>query len=191
MLTAPTRIAAPPRLKSRASWNPAVPPPPVAGAVVGNGLPDGLAVAGRAADGLGVADCAADGLGVAGCAADGLGVADRLAEALAFALGLVVSVPLGRDVGVADPVSPGENVAGVAGGEEPEQAETDAEASMVKVAQPATVNLPLSPVPMMVVRIFMGRPPHASGRWRIRADGHKSKAHGRRRHAMAYSSLEY
>jgi hypothetical protein len=175
-----------------------VPPPPVAGAAVGSGL----------ADGLGVADGDADG------DADRLGVADGLT----LALGVVtLAVPLGRIVGVAEPVPAGENVVGVAEGEDAVQAETDAEASMAKVAQPTPVNLALSPVPMMVVRIFMG-PPHASGRWRTRfpvpaseeksradpvaaapvegrfpgsADGHKGKAHGRHRHEMACSSLEY
>ena len=139
MLPAPARIAATPSPKSRASWNPAVPPPPVGGAAVRNGL------------------------------AAGLRVADGLADGLALALGvLTLAVPLGRIVGVAEALLAGENVVGVAEGEDAEQAETDAEASMAKVAQPTPVNLALSPVPMMVVRIFMG-PPHASGRWRTRS----------------------
>jgi len=138
MLPAPARIAAAPRPKSRASWNPAVPPPPVAGAAVGNGL------------------------------ADGPRVGDRLAEGLTLALGVVtLAVPLGRELAVAETVAPGENVAGVAGGEDAVQAETDAEASMAKVAQLAAVNLALSRVPMMAIRIFMGSP-HESGRWRTR-----------------------
>ena len=115
-----------------------MPPPPVGGAAVGNGL------------------------------AAGLGVADGLAEGLALALGvLTLAVPLGRIVGVAEALLAGENVVGVAEGEDAVQAETDAEASMAKVAQLAAVNLALSPAPTMVVRIFMG-PPHASGRWRTR-----------------------
>jgi hypothetical protein len=89
---------------------------------------------------------------------------------------------------------------------------------MAKVAQPTTISLALSPIPMMVVRIFMG-PPHACGRWRARfpdpvaeeksrashdapgarrlkagpgsAEGHKGNAHRRHRHAMACSSLKY
>src|ERR1017187_10692774 len=138
MLPAPARIAATPSPKSRASWNPAVPPPPVGGAAVRNGL------------------------------AAGLRVADGLAEGLALALGvLTLAVPLGRIVGVAEALLAGENVVGVAEGEDAVQAETDAEASMAKVAQLAAVNLALSPAPTMVVRIFMG-PPHASGRWRTR-----------------------
>jgi hypothetical protein len=117
-----------------------VPPPPVAGAAVGMGL------------------------GVA----DGLGVGARLAEGLALALGVVtLAVRPGEIVGVAEPLTAGENGVGSGDGEDPEQAETDAEASMAKVAQPTAVNLVLSPVPTMVVRIFMG-PPHASGRWRTR-----------------------
>ena len=212
MLPAPARIAAPPRPKSRASWNPAVPPPPVAGAAVGNGL----------ADLLGVADDDAEWLGVSEGDADRLGVSDELPEELALALALVLGevapvVPLGLVLGVADPVSAGKNGVGVAEGEDVVQAETDSEASMVKVAQLTAVSLALSPVLMMIVRTFMG-PPHASGRWRTRfpvllpeeksradpvaaragrrqvpgsADGHKGKAHGRKIHAMASSSSEY
>ena len=121
MLPAPASIAAAPSQRSSAPWNPAVPPPPVGGAAVGNGLGDGLGVADGDADGLGVAD------------------------GLALAFGVVTpAVPLGRIVGVAEPV-PGENVAGV--GEDPVQPETDAEASMVNAAQPAAVSLALSPFP--------------------------------------------
>ena len=111
-----------------------MPPPPVGGAAVRNGL------------------------------AAGLRVTDGLAEGLALALGvLTLAVPLGRIVGVAEALLAGENVVGVAEGEDAEQAETDAEASMVNAAQLAAVILALSPAPTVVVRIFMG-PPHASGR---------------------------
>jgi hypothetical protein len=102
----------------------------------------------------------ADGLG----AAAGLGVADGLAEGLALALGVLArAVPLEGVVSVAEALLAGENVGGVAEGGDAVQAETDAEASMAKVAQLAAVNLPLSPAPTMVVRIF-DPPPHASGR---------------------------
>jgi hypothetical protein len=127
-----------------------VPPPPVAGAAVGNGVADGL--------------CFGDGDGDA----DGLCFGDVLAEGLTLVVGVAASgVPLGRAVIVADPVTADENGVGVAEGEDVVQAETDAETSMVRVAQPTTVNRALSPFPMMVVRIFMG-PPYASGRWRTR-----------------------
>jgi len=112
------------------SWSPAVPPPPVAGAAVGNGV------------------------------ADRLGGADVLSEGPALALGVVACAELlGVTVGEAEVVFAGENVVGVAEGEgeDAEQAETDAEASMATVAHPAAVNLALSLVPMtMVVRIFTG-----------------------------------
>ena len=112
--------------------------------------------------------------------AAGVRVADGLAEGLALALGVpTLAVPLGRIVGVAEALLAGENVVGVAEGEDAEQAETDAEASMVNAAQLAAVNLALSPAPTVVVRIFMG-PPHASGRWRTRcpvpASNEKSRA---------------
>jgi hypothetical protein len=118
------------------SWNPAVPPPPVAGAAAGNGLAEWLGDA------------------------DGLGVADAVAEGVSLALGVVVlAEPL---AGVAEPDTAGENGVGVGEGEDPEQAETDAEATMAKVAKQAAVNLELRPVPMMVVRIVTG-PPYAAG----------------------------
>jgi hypothetical protein len=204
MVPAPASIAAPPTPKSRASWNPAVPPPPVGGAAVGNGL----------VDGLGVSDGDADGL------ADSLGVTDRDADGLA--LGVVTSaVSLAEAVGVAETLPPGENLVGAAEGEDAVHAEIAAEASMVKVPQPMAVNLALSPVAAVVVRTFM-EPPHASAgggpvsrswpqkpaseRKRVAypvaaracrrqvpesAEDHKGKAHGRPRHAMACSPLEY
>jgi hypothetical protein len=111
MLPAPARIAAMPNPKSRECWNPAVPPPPVAGAAVGNGL------------------AVAEGLGV--------GLGDGVAVGLTLGLGVV---PLGRVVGVGEPVAPGEMGGGDAPGED-EQPETVAEASMAKVAPPATASL--------------------------------------------------
>jgi hypothetical protein len=104
--------------------------------------------------------------------ADRLGEADRVGEAagredvegLVLGFGVVaLGVPLGRLVGVAEPEAPGENVVGVAEGDDPVQAETDADASMVKAAQPTVVSLALNPVPAMIARTFMG-PPHASGK---------------------------
>lgn len=142
-----------PSQNGRACWNPAVPPPPVAGAAVGNGLSDGLG------DGDGVAL--------------GLGVVTLGLCVVALALG--VAVPVAEVVAVAEPVPPGDNVGGVAEGVPVEQPETDAGASMAKVAQPAAISLALGAVPTIVVRIL----------W----DRHKSKARGRFRHAMACSTL--
>ena len=166
------------------SWTPAVPPPPVAGAAVGTGL--------GVADGWDVADA--------------LGAADRLAEGLALALGVFAfAVWLGELVGVAEPLTAGENGVGIDEGVDPEQAETDAEASMAKVAQPAAVNFVLSLVPVMVMRILYGTsscirqlagPFPGRGSWREdrgparslpapptagfrRAGGHKGKGRGR------------
>jgi hypothetical protein len=152
MLPAPASLAAAPSAMSGASWNPAVPPPPVGGAAVGNELADGLRVgaddAGRLVEGL------ADGLpAVAARLVEGLpAVAGRLVEVLteglALAFGVLVrGVPLAAAVRVGEPAAPGENVAGVAGGEDPVQAETDAVARTVKVAKPAAVSLALSPFP--------------------------------------------
>ena len=109
MLPAPARTASTPRQKSRTSWNPAVPPPPVAGAAAGKGLADGLG----------------DGDGLA------LGV-------LALAVGVVVpAVLLSEAVGVAGGVPPGENAVGAdEGGPPPVQAETDTQTNIAKMTQP-------------------------------------------------------
>src|SRR5271165_6327685 len=98
MLPAPAAIAAAPTPRSRASWNPAVPPPPVGGAAVGKTV--GLSVVGGlyVADGLVAGDVvndgSVDGLGVS--LAPGLGVpapAESLLEEVAEGDG----VPLGGD----------------------------------------------------------------------------------------------
>jgi hypothetical protein len=193
------------------SWNPAVPPPPVAGASTGSGLADGRRDGDRCRAGDGRR------AGEERRVGDGLGVAVALAVGLALALGVVaLAVPLGRVVGVAELVPEGENVVGVAEGEDAVQAETDAEARIARVTQPAPVSLAPSALPAIVARIFTG-PPHASGNGRTcfpvpaseeksrtgpgrcprrskaapgGAGGHKGKAHGRHRHQMACSSLE-
>jgi hypothetical protein len=144
MAPKPARIAATPSPSSRASWNPAVPPPPVGGAAVGNGLGDGLG------DGdVDAGDGDREGLG------DGLGVAEGLAlalgEALALALALAEALAEAEDAGSAP-----EDVADV-------QAERVTEASMAKMP-PAAASLALDPVPARVVRTFM-KPPHAPGKW--------------------------
>jgi hypothetical protein len=150
MLPAPARIAIAPRVRSRVSWNPAVPPPPVAGAALGKGLADGLGVGDGEGDGVRVADALAEGLadGLV-LLLDGVGVAVLVDRAVAVA----EAVPVGEP--------PGENDVGVPEGEPPVQAETDTEASTVTAAQPMALNLVLSRVPAMVERILMG-PPHAS-----------------------------
>src|SRR5690349_13821687 len=121
MLPAPARTASTPRLKSRTSRNPAVPPPPVAGATAGIGLADGLG------DGLALA------LGAVALAL-ALGV-------MALALGVAVpAVLLAEAVGVAGGVPPGENEIGAdEGGPPPVQAETDRETNAAKMTQPRAV----------------------------------------------------
>jgi hypothetical protein len=179
MLPAPASIAAPPRAKSRVSRNPAVPPPPVAGAAVGSGL----------ADGLGATDCAADGVsdGVSDGDPDGDpdGDSDAVSDGLALVLAVALAVPLGEMVEVGEVVPAGENEGDPTVDVDVEQAETAAEVSMVMMPQPVTVNIALSPVPAMVVRTFM-EPPARSGRRQVpeSADSHKGKAHGRHRHTV-------
>jgi hypothetical protein len=119
MLPAPTRIAAIPSPKSRVCWNPAVPPPPVAGAEVTNGL--------------GVAEVL--GLGLAG---DGVGAGMIVELADGAGAGVTVGPADGVTVGV---TVPGENGGGVADDPEPEQAEIAKEANMVRAMQPMTAKL--------------------------------------------------
>jgi hypothetical protein len=139
-----------PMTSSEACWNPAVPPPPVAGAAVGTGL----------AVGLGVTE--GDGLGVV------VGEGDGLVVGLGVGLGLPLGEPLGETVDVADAPAEDEDE-GVGSAPEdgvPEHAETVTETSTVKMPQPtAASSLPLSLVPATVPRTFM-EPPHASGRKR-------------------------
>ena len=136
---------------SEACWNPAVPPPPVAGAAVGVGL--GLAV--TDGDGLGVVD------------GDGVGEGDGLVVGLGLELGLVLGEPLGEPDPVADaPVEDEDEGVGSAPEDGfPEHAAMVTEASTVKMPQPTAASLVLGPVPVTVLRTFM-EPPHASGRKR-------------------------
>jgi hypothetical protein len=132
-----------PSQNSGACWNPAVPPPPVAGAALGK-VREGFGC------GFGLAlelDSAALALG------PGAAVAVAVAVGVTVAVGVAVAVPAEFD-GVAGVVPGGENEVGVDDGEPDVQAETDAGASMVKVAQPMAVSLARSPVPAMVVRIL-------------------------------------
>lgn len=156
-----------------------MPPPPVSGAAVGKIL----------ADGLGVGEC--DGLGE--CDGEWLGVGVSLADALG--VGVAVAVALGEAVGVAELVRvgdpPGDRDGGVAEGEPPVQAATDADASTVTVAQPIALNLALSGFPAIVERIFRGPPLRPAGRSEENAAGHKGNACRRYAEAMARSSLGY
>jgi hypothetical protein len=120
-----------PAPKSRPCWNPAVPPPPVAGATVGIGLGDGLTVA--VGDGLG------EGL-VVGLA---LGLGETLGETEAVAEGLTED----DDVGVDSAPEP----------EGPEHAETVTEARIVRMPHP-TASLALNLVPAVAARTFMEPP---------------------------------
>jgi hypothetical protein len=138
MPPAPARIAAKPSPNSRECWNPAVPPPPVAGATVGTGLAVGLG----------------DGLAVGVVVGVGVELPVGLADEEAVGLTLTLTV------GVGEPDAPGEIGGGVAEGVDPEQADRATEASMTKAAQ-TTADLALRPVPMMVVRI----PRRDTGRW--------------------------
>jgi hypothetical protein len=146
-LAAPASTAAMPMTRSEPCWNPAVPPPPVAGAALGAGL----AVA------EGDTPCAVLGEG----------------DGLAVGLGLVVVLGLGLTLGEPDAVAVAGEPAevedeGVGSAPEdgvPEHAAIVTEASAITIPQPTAASLALSLVPATVLRTFM-EPPHASGRKR-------------------------
>jgi hypothetical protein len=144
-----------PMTRSEACWNPAVPPPPVAGAAVGAGLAVGLGLA--EGDGLGVAE--REGLVV------GLGLGLELG--LELGLGLVLGELLAELDPVADePAEDDDEGVGSAPDDGvPEHAAMAREASRVTMPQPTAASLVLDPVPVTVLRTFM-EPPHASGRKR-------------------------
>ena len=124
-----------PSPNSRECWNPAVPPPPVAGATVGTGLAVGLDVGVAVGLELDVA----------------LGVVVGLAVGLPLALAVGLALPLA--VGVGDPDAPGEMAGGVAEGVDPEHAARATEPIIAKAAK-RTVDLALRPFPIVVVRIL-------------------------------------
>jgi hypothetical protein len=138
-----------PMTSSEACWNPAVPPPPVAGAAVGAGL----------AVGLGLAE------------GDGLGVVEREGLVVGLGLELGLGLVLGELLAELDPLADEpveDDDEGVGSAPElgvPEHAAMAREASRVTMPQPTAASLVLDPVPVTVLRTFM-EPPHASGRKR-------------------------
>jgi hypothetical protein len=155
-------MAAPPSTASPASWNPAVPPPPVTGAAVGNGLDEGLG------DGLGE--------GVALGLTDTDGRAEALVLTLAEELARLplLAVPLAEALRLDEPLTVGENTDG--GVEVPAdvQAESATQASTVIRPQPTAVSLTRCAVHTMAVRAFI-EPPHAPGNDHFPAAGRRNR----------------
>lgn len=158
MPPAPASIASTPRQNSRTSWKPAVPPPPVPGAALGNELADGLGdgdglglgvvalgavTPGTVAPGVAALGVVALGVAVPGVAVPGV-VALAAAVPGVVVLGVLLEVvalgaPPAEIVGLAGLVPPAGNEGGVVEGEPAPQADTDAGTSMAKAAQPRTV----------------------------------------------------
>jgi len=134
-----------PMTSSEACWNPAVPPPPVAGAAVGAGLAVGLGE--TVGDGLGEGDGLVLGLG------------------LELGLALVLGEPLGEPVADEPVEDDDEGVGSAPDVGLPEHAAIVTEAHAITIPQPTAASLALSLVPATVLRTFM-EPPHASGRKR-------------------------
>jgi hypothetical protein len=145
-------MPAPPMTRSQGSWNPAVPPPPVSGAVVGVRRSRCLGLADGDADaewcGFGLLDlCLGLGLLLRGCE---LGLLLRGCELLAPGLGLPLPGEL-LDDAEAEPLAPGERLVGVADGVDPLQPATDAEVRMARAAQPAAAAPRLSLIRTLTV----------------------------------------
>jgi hypothetical protein len=144
MLRRPATTATPPSTARLASWNPAVPPPPVTGAWLGTGLGEGLGDA--------LSEGEALSLDAAGELDEVLALAGELAEVLALA---------GEDT--EEVLAPGDNVVTDEEGVVPPdvQAESATQVSTVR-AQPTAVSLGRCAVHAMDVRAFIG-PPHTPG----------------------------
>jgi hypothetical protein len=147
MLARPAAMAAPPSTASPASWNPAVPPPPVTGASVGIGLGEGLGKGLSEGEALSLAD--SDGLVEALSLAGELDV--WLSEA-ALAVGdntVTDEEGLPGEVGLLVPVP------------DDVQAESATQASMVVRPQPTAVSLTRCAVHAMAVRALIGPPSYS------------------------------
>jgi hypothetical protein len=165
MPATPAATPLPPSTAIPASWNPAVPPPPVTGAAVGIGLYEGLEVG--LAEGLEVG--LAEGLT--------LGDTDGLTEGLVLALTEAVAdvlPPMATPVTVADTVTPLLTV-GVrtVTDEEPAdvQAESATQATTVVRPQPTTVRR---------FRCSLIKPPHRPGKDISRSTAAETGAEGKR-----------
>jgi hypothetical protein len=138
-------MAAPPSTASQASWNPAVPPPPVNGATVGIGLGEGL------------------------CGGVPLGDPDGLVEVLPLAGELPVPPPKASLV-PDEPLAVGESTVTDEEGlvdpvpdDVPDdvQAESATQASMVARPQPTAVSLTRGAVHAVPVRALIGPPSYS------------------------------
>jgi hypothetical protein len=155
----PATIAKPPTTARPASWNPAVPPPPVTGAPLGTGVYEGLGDG--LAEGLWLALDVVD--GVAEELALELALSDTDALALADAPALALAEVLAVAVEVALELALGEPLNTVTEEEVPEvQAESATQAIMVVRPQPTAVYRTRCDVHAMAVRTLI-EPPHALG----------------------------
>src|SRR6516165_10162567 len=156
MLARPAAMATPPSTASPASWNPAVPPPPVTGASVGTGLGEGTGEGVSVPDSAGVAEELSVGVEVppprASLDADELGALGD--NTVTDEVGLLVPVPVPVPLDV--------------------QAESATQARMVIRPQPTAVSLNRCAVDAMAVRALIG-PPHTPGNDHFPAAGRRNR----------------
>jgi len=147
-------MAAPASTASPASWNPAVPPPPVIGAAVGIGLGDGVGLA----EGEPVSLVDSDGL------VEVLSPAGGLVPPKASLLCEPVALGDNTDSDeewVLDPGPVAVLVPVLVPVPDPVQAESATQASMVTRPQPTAVSLIPYAVPAMAVRALIGPPSYS------------------------------
>jgi hypothetical protein len=165
-------MAAPPSTANPPSWNPAVPPPPVTGALVGYGLYEGL--------GYGLYEGLGDGL------TDADGLVEALALALAEALDEALTVLLALALALTEPLAEGDNTVtddDTDGLPLDVQAESATQASTV-ARPPVAVSLTRCAVHAMAVRAFI-EPPHTLGNDHFPVAGRRN----RRRTETAYPAF--
>jgi hypothetical protein len=152
MLPKPATMAAPPSTASPPSSNPAVPPPPVIGAPVGNGLGEGLGDGLATGEALGLADDDE----LAELDAEGLVLEEALDEAPS--LTVLVAVLVAVLLAVTEPLAEGDRIVTVPEGLLLDvQAESAIQASTV-ARPPVAVSLTRCAVHAMAMRAFIGPP---------------------------------
>jgi hypothetical protein len=163
-------------MASPASWNPAVPPPPVTGAELGNGEPDELGDGLRVALGEALELALTDVLGVAVVVLvvtsfgemETLAETDTLTEALTLAPALAVAVALGPALALAPAL--GENTLAVDVEVPDVQAETATQAKMASRPPPTALRRARCAIHALAVRALIG-PPHAPAKTTISRPG--------------------
>jgi hypothetical protein len=154
MPPAPASIAAAPSARSSVPWNPAVPPPPVTGAVLGNLLADEVTVTVWVTVAVAVWDAGPVAVAVKpGVPGAELLLYDGWPDGDLWLGASAVRDPVG------EVVTDGVKMVGVDVDEDEVQAETATGAIRIRAPQQRAVNLAPAGLPAIVPRTFMDSPP--------------------------------